>query len=111
MHCLFCKEPSDNSRSVEHILPQSLGNTSTTLRAGVVCDKCNNYFSRKVEAPFLNSAGTTALRFHQAIPSKRDRIPPLAGTLNSGIPITAYRYTHGPLAGLIDVPLEDRMAP
>lgn len=106
MHCLFCKEPSGTSRSVEHVLPESLGNTTATLPPGVVCDKCNNYFARKVEAPFLNSAEISAFRFHQAIPNKKGRIPPLAGTLDSSIPITAYRYRDGPMPTLIDMPLE-----
>lgn len=31
MICLFCKENSTNSKSVEHIIPESLGNKYTTL--------------------------------------------------------------------------------
>ena len=46
------KDPSTNSRSKEHIVPQSLGGTEHILPPGVVCDKCNNYFSRAVEKPF-----------------------------------------------------------
>jgi HNH endonuclease len=106
MRCLFCKEPSDNSRSVEHVLPESLGNTTATLPPGVVCDTCNNYFARKVEAPFLNSEDISSFRFHQAIPNKRGRIPSLEGVLDSAIPITAYRYREGPIQTLLDVPLE-----
>lgn len=106
MQCLFCKESSDNSRSVEHVLPESLGNTTATLPPGVVCDTCNNYFARKVEAPFLNSAEITAFRFHQAIMNKRGRIPPLEGMLDAAFPITAYRYPEGPISTWLDVPPE-----
>lgn len=77
MRCIFCKKDSSLSRSVEHIVPESLGNTKNVLPAGVVCDRCNNYFAGKVEQPVLNSGAFKALRFHQAIPSKKNRIPPI----------------------------------
>jgi len=67
MRCLFCKCDSSSSRSVEHVIPESLGNHSLTLPPGVVCDNCNNYFSRKVEKPFLESGAVLLLRFHQEI--------------------------------------------
>lgn len=38
MHCIFCKCDSTNSKSVEHIIPESLGNKSHILRPGIVCD-------------------------------------------------------------------------
>ena len=75
MHCIFCKQGSHSSRSVEHIVPESLGNTTQVLPPGVVCDACNNYFSRKVEGPLLDSGELKLLRFQQVIPSKRKRIP------------------------------------
>jgi hypothetical protein len=106
VRCLFCKDPSDNSRSVEYILPESPGNTTAIPPPGIVCDTCNNYFSRKVEAPLLNSEEISAFRFHQAIPSKRGRIPPLPGMMDSNIPLIAYRYREGPIMNLIDVLLE-----
>jgi hypothetical protein len=40
-----------------------------------VCDWCNNYFARKVEAPILNSAFFTQARNHGLIPNKRQLIP------------------------------------
>jgi len=52
MRCLFCKCPSDDSKSVEHIIPETLGNADHVLPRGTVCDKCNNYFSRKIEKRF-----------------------------------------------------------
>jgi hypothetical protein len=53
MNCIFCKEVSDTSFSVEHIIPESLGNKSHILENGIVCDKCNNYFARKIEKEVL----------------------------------------------------------
>lgn len=91
VYCLFCKKESSSSRSQEHIIPESLGNTRHVLPAGVVCDQCNNYFSREVEKPFLESAAVTLLRFHQTIPSKRSRVPAINGILMPGFPVTCWK--------------------
>ena len=48
MRCIFCGSDTSQSTSVEHIIPESFGNSKAILRKGIVCDKCNNYFSRKV---------------------------------------------------------------
>jgi len=77
--CVFCKGDSSASRSVEHILPESLGNVEHILPPGVVCDGCNNYFARGVEKPFLESPPISLLRFEQAVPSKRGKVPPAIG--------------------------------
>lgn len=83
MRCLFCKENSDSSKSIEHIIPESLGNTTLTLRPGVVCDKCNNYFARKVEKPFLDSGALKNLRFHQGVENKKGRLPVIDALLDN----------------------------
>lgn len=75
MRFIFCRRDSDDSRSVEHIVPESLGNRTHVLPRGVVCDGCNNYFARKVEGPLLSSGMFRSLRFHQAIENKRGRVP------------------------------------
>jgi len=95
MRCLFCKNPSDSSKSVEHILPESLGNTTLVLPNGIVCDGCNNYFSRKIEAPFLNAPAVRALRAWQSIPTKRGRLVGMPGVLMKDFPVTAYLRRHG----------------
>lgn len=79
MRCIFCKSPSDRSKSVEHIIPESLGNDDHVLPTGWVCDSCNNYLSRKVEAPFMNSEYGKRARFEMKIPSRRRRIPIVSG--------------------------------
>lgn len=84
MRCIFCKQDSSNSKSVEHIIPESLGNKTATLPKGVVCDGCNNYFARKVEKPFLESTEIKTLRFREAIPSKKGVVPHLNGMLPDG---------------------------
>jgi hypothetical protein len=106
MRCIFCKQDSSASRSAEHVLPESLGNTTAVLAPGVVCDKCNNYFSRKVEKPFLEAPAISELRFQQAIPSKRGRVPPSSGLLLPQFPVSLYRHLKGPFVGsiLVDNP-------
>jgi HNH endonuclease len=75
MHCLFCKANSESSKSREHIIPESLGNKDHVLPSGWVCDSCNNYLARKVEAPFLETRYGTSSRFEMRIPNKKGRIP------------------------------------
>lgn len=45
MACIFCGPAGTKFSSVEHIVPESLGNKSYILPKGVVCDECNNKFS------------------------------------------------------------------
>lgn len=46
--CIFCLQTGDIFHTVEHIIPESLGNTDDFL-IDRVCDKCQNYFGREVE--------------------------------------------------------------
>ncbi len=77
MKCIFCEKDSNESKSVEHIIPESLGNTEHTLPRGVVCDACNNYIARKIEKPLLDSSFFKHLRQRQSLRNKRGRIPPI----------------------------------
>lgn len=96
MRCIFCKVSSDHSRSREHIVPESLGNLTHILPPGVVCDSCNNYLSREVEGPFLNSEAVKLLRFDQAIPSKRGKIPSMNGVITPiNTPATFFEFFEG----------------
>ncbi len=79
MRCIFCKQATSNSKSIEHIIPESLGNTEYILPIGIVCDKCNNYIAREVEKPFLDSLYIRERRFYASMTNKKDRIPPLDG--------------------------------
>jgi hypothetical protein len=79
MRCIFCKLDSDSSLSIEHIVPESLGNTDHVLPRGWVCDRCNNYVSRKIEKPFLDSLYARSARFEMHVPNKKGRIPPAIG--------------------------------
>ena len=52
--CLFCAPERNSFTSKEHVFPESLGNDTVILPPGVVCDKCNNYFSSKLENQFIH---------------------------------------------------------
>ena len=45
MNCIFCEDEILKS-SIEHIVPESLGNIWYTLPSGCVCNKCNGNFSK-----------------------------------------------------------------
>ncbi len=96
MRCLFCKAPSHNAKSVEHIIPESLGNGRHVLPRGAICDSCNNYFSREVEGPLLSHRSFRNSRAWYREPSKKGRMPSLVGThLGSDIEIGLRVSTDG----------------
>jgi hypothetical protein len=75
MKCIFCKNNSDNSKSAEHIIPESLGNKEHILPVGIVCDSCNQYFASKVEKKVLELPYFRSVRHRSRIKSKKGRIP------------------------------------
>ncbi|MBI1277801.1 MAG: HNH endonuclease [Anaerolineaceae bacterium] len=75
MRCIFCKSNSSTSKTIEHIIPESLGNVEHILPRGVVCDSCNNYFARRLEKPVLESGYFVQLRFRNGVENKKGRIP------------------------------------
>lgn len=79
MRCIFCKHDSSSSKSVEHIIPESLGNKSQILQKGIVCDSCNNYFARKVEKPVLEMPYYKSLRGRVILENKKGKIPKVLG--------------------------------
>lgn len=97
MRCVVCKDTTSGSEPLEHILPEGIGNTAHILRRGVVCGKCNNYFARKVEKPFLELPEIIALRFEQAVPSKRGFVPAQEGIFLQGqCSVQAIKEPHRP---------------
>lgn len=76
MNCIFCHQPSDNSKSIEHIVPESLGNKNTVLWRGAVCDKCNNYFAIKIEKELLKQPYFISVRNRNFIKSKKGKTIP-----------------------------------
>lgn len=90
MRCLFCKQDSSDAKSVEHIIPESLGNKTMILPRGYVCDKCNNYFAIKVEKPFMELLEIRQLRFQEMIPNKKNRMPQMQALYNGKFPVQLW---------------------
>lgn len=84
MRCIFCGEASDQSKSREHIIPESLGNAEHILPPGVVCDGCNNYFAVKIEGPLLSSDHFVHLRHRLDLLNKRGLPTPVRGVYPGG---------------------------
>ena len=77
-------------------MPESIGSRRRVLPAGVVCDKCNNYFARKVEQPILNHKWMRNLRAWHLVPSKKGKFPSLIGHIaGSEIEVTMRRGGDG----------------
>lgn len=81
MRCIFCKEPSLATKGIEHVIPESIGNKKHVLKKGLVCDKCNNYFSRKVEQPVLSHDSFRNIRAWYQVPNKKGKMPSVRGTI------------------------------
>ena len=73
MKCFFCKSDTFDSKSVEHIIPESLGNKQYILGKGIVCDNCNNYFSREIEGPVQSYEDIRRLMALEDIRSKKGK--------------------------------------
>lgn len=72
--CIFCHKNSSTSKSVEHIIPESLGNKHHVLPAGYVCDECNHYFAIKIEKELLTQPYFVSMRFRNEILTKKGKL-------------------------------------
>ena len=73
MQCIFCHKDSTASKSVEHIIPESLGNKHHFLPKGYVCDECNSYFAVKIERELLDQPYFKSMRFRNEIMTKKGK--------------------------------------
>ncbi len=73
--CMFCLRGDGRFRSREHVLPESLGNTTTLLEAGVVCDRCNNGPLSVCDSALVACPPIALLRATQFIRNKKNRLP------------------------------------
>lgn len=93
---MYCKRDSTNSRSVEHIVPESLGNWEHVLPPGMVCDQCNNYLGRAVERPVLESEYFAQVRFVNSVVNKRGALPTIRALhVQSGTLVEINSSRHG----------------
>lgn len=74
MQCIFCHKDSMGSKSVEHLIPESLGNKHHVLPKGYVCDECNNYFAVKIERELLEQPYFKSMRFRNEILTKKGKL-------------------------------------
>lgn len=76
--CIFCEKQEDefengNEWSIEHIIPQSLGNKY--LNISNVCKNCNNTLGSKIDAYFSNSLPVDIKRCEYGIEKPKGRLP------------------------------------
>lgn len=92
--CLFCRGDGPFT-TVEHIVPESLGNDSDVLR-DVVCDRCQNYLGRAVEKPAFDA---TPFGFWRTVLGTKTKagalpkfasLPPKSGAFPSEHPLTDH---------------------
>lgn len=95
MRCIFCKNDSTNSKSVEHIIPESLGNKNNILPKGVVCDTCNSYFGSKVEKIVLDMPYFKSLRSRLIIENKKRKLLRMSGLTEQGENVEIEYSTEG----------------
>lgn len=77
-----------------------------TLPQGIVCDKCNNYFARAVEKPFLEDPVIELLRFQEGVENKKGNIPPTNGVIFPEAPVEVRKFFKDGIAGKIRVSTE-----
>lgn len=73
--CLFCRQSDGGFSSVEHILPESLGNKSIVLPTGVVCDRCNNGALANIDEALGGFFPIEMMKTWHGIPSKAGKLP------------------------------------
>ncbi|KAA2240311.1 HNH endonuclease [Chitinophaga agrisoli] len=112
MQCIFCKRNSDNSTSVEHIIPESLGNKDHILPKGIVCDQCNSYFAIKIENELLSQEYFRFIRSTQNVLSKKRKTIPSTGlTIHpEGGKVDVYREASGILIDISNPKIADLIA-
>lgn len=71
-NCIICHDESGCSRAIEHIVPESMGNTEYVLNLGDICDTCNSKFS-KFEQKALSGSVIAFERAKLGVKSKKKR--------------------------------------
>jgi hypothetical protein len=76
--CLFCLEDAGPFTSEEHVIPRNFGPDADrfVIPPGVVCDPCNTWLGRQVDAPFADRFDVRVTRALEAL-TGRAGAPPL----------------------------------
>ena len=72
--CIFCLTESGDFNTIEHIVPESLGNNDDILEKAV-CDKCQNYFGTEIEHYILTKTPFAFWRTLAGIKTKKGKKP------------------------------------
>ncbi len=80
--CIFCLREGDVFHTIEHIIPESLGNT-TDILDGAICDQCQNYFGKEIENYILSKTPFGFWRTIAGTKNKKGKIPSYNPTQNS----------------------------
>jgi hypothetical protein len=73
--CLFCLKTDGGFRSIEHPIPESLGNTELVLPNGVVCDRCNHGPLATLDQRLTDLMPLKMRRTSLGIENKRGNVP------------------------------------
>jgi HNH endonuclease len=73
--CLYCRREDRKFTSVEHLVPEGLGNKEIVLPVGVVCDKCNNEVLSQLDKALIEFGPLALLRVKYAVPTKAGKMP------------------------------------
>ena len=72
--CSYCGDEKDRvPRSVEHPLSQTLGGRGWSVRE--VCDECNGYAGREVDAPFARQTWMVWFRHRHLVVNAQRKVP------------------------------------
>jgi hypothetical protein len=79
--CLYCKESDVQFNTVEHVIPESLGNQGLgnnppmVLPKGVVCDTCNHERLSALDAELIKFPPISQMRMRYGVRSKSGALP------------------------------------
>jgi hypothetical protein len=73
--CLYCRREDRKFTSVEHLVPEGLGNKDIVLPVGVVCDKCNNEVLSQLDKALIEFGPIALLRVKYGVPTKAGKMP------------------------------------
>lgn len=73
--CIVCCGTDGGFQSVEHVIPESMGNTELVLPRGVVCDRCNNGQLARLDQSLCEFPAVKMARILNGVPTKSGKHP------------------------------------
>src|SRR4051794_24599438 len=72
---MFCLRDDGGFLSEEHVIPETLGNETTVVPRGVICDRCNNGPLSVCDQALVTCPPISLLKTTQLIRNKKNRLP------------------------------------